>query len=216
MRLERRRMPGGSSSSHLVDKVSAGTSTGSPSGFRPWKERHCRLGLAPSSPRYSSASSCFWTPHSTMRYPSRPPISDSRCPAPVVHTRKLSISTTHPPRWCQISYSLLREALKEAARNAGAAFDVENGVMTLELTGDECPASIHVIVLFLVERGRCSASHPALLRLPVVPKRRVLAPGRIALPRLSPAGLPTFRFRGSSIARRTAVARLLGFRAKPL
>jgi hypothetical protein len=29
---------------------------------------------------------------------------------------------------------MLREALKEAARNAGAAFDVEGGVMVLELT----------------------------------------------------------------------------------
>ncbi len=29
---------------------------------------------------------------------------------------------------------MLHEALKEAARNAGAAFDVGNGVMTLELT----------------------------------------------------------------------------------
>jgi hypothetical protein len=30
--------------------------------------------------------------------------------------------------------NMLREALKEAARNAGAEFDVENGVMMLELT----------------------------------------------------------------------------------
>jgi hypothetical protein len=30
--------------------------------------------------------------------------------------------------------NMLREALKEAARNAGAAFEVENGVMMLELT----------------------------------------------------------------------------------
>ena len=30
--------------------------------------------------------------------------------------------------------NMLREALKEAARNAGAAFDVESGVMVLELT----------------------------------------------------------------------------------
>ncbi len=30
--------------------------------------------------------------------------------------------------------NMLREALKEAARNASAAFDVENGVMMLELT----------------------------------------------------------------------------------
>jgi hypothetical protein len=31
--------------------------------------------------------------------------------------------------------NMLREALKEAARNAGAAFDVEGDVMVLELTG---------------------------------------------------------------------------------
>jgi len=30
--------------------------------------------------------------------------------------------------------NMLREALKEAARSAGAAFDVEGGVMVLELT----------------------------------------------------------------------------------
>jgi hypothetical protein len=30
--------------------------------------------------------------------------------------------------------NMLREALKEAARNAGAAFEVENGVMFLELS----------------------------------------------------------------------------------
>jgi hypothetical protein len=30
--------------------------------------------------------------------------------------------------------NMLREALKEAARNAGASFDVENGVMVLSLT----------------------------------------------------------------------------------
>ncbi|MGH9388662.1 MAG: hypothetical protein ACRD1Z_03540 [Vicinamibacteria bacterium] len=30
--------------------------------------------------------------------------------------------------------NMLREALKEAARNAGASFDVEGGVMVLELT----------------------------------------------------------------------------------
>jgi hypothetical protein len=31
--------------------------------------------------------------------------------------------------------NMLREALKEAARNGGAAFDVENGVMVLALEG---------------------------------------------------------------------------------